>query len=173
MKRWLLSTAALVLALPLAVARPAMAAEVNTIAQAAGDKDPFVISFADAADGTITLNDDMAEILYSVFAGAQYILTDDGRLLLGHLQGNNLALIAPVAAQISFNENRYFVVHARTKDGKQFLDGRIWRSKENPKAGYAEFTFLQIGPNGVSISTHIEQDLTFVVKEDILDKPSG
>ena len=173
MKRWFLTAAALFLALPLVAARPAAAAEANTIAQATGDKDPWIVSFADAPDGTITLSDEMADFVYDQFAGAEYILTDNGRLLLGHLKGNDLTLIAPQAAQVPYNENRYFVVHARSEDRTVFLDGRIFRSKEDPKVGYAEFTFLVIGKDGYTFTTHIEQDLTFKVSEDILDKPSG
>jgi hypothetical protein len=173
MKRWFLTTAALFLALPLAAARPAMAADANTIAQAAGDKDPWIVSFADAPDGTISLSDEMAEFAYDLFAGADYILTDNGQLLLGHLKGNEFTLILPRAAQKSYNSNNYFVAHARSEDRTLFLDGRIYRSKDDPKQGYAEFTLLVIGKDGYTFSTHIEQDLTFTVKDDILDKPSG
>jgi hypothetical protein len=172
MKRWLLSTAALVLALPLAAARPAMAAEVKAIAQAVGDKDPFVLSWADTADGKVALDDEMGEIVYDLFAGAQYILTDDGQLLLGHLKGTDLTLFLPQAAQVHNEAKTYFIVHVRNKERTVFLDGRIARSTEDPTKGYAEFTLLLIDSQGESTSTHIEQELTFT-NNDILSKPSG
>src|SRR5687768_8610180 len=116
MKRWFLSTAALVLALPLAAARPAMAAEVKVVAQAVGDKDPFVISWADTVDGRSAIDDEMGEIVSALFAGAQYILTDNGQLLLGHLKGADLTLFMPQAAQVHNEAQTYFVVHVRNKE---------------------------------------------------------
>ena len=153
---------ALALSLPLlAAARPSAAAGVNAIAQAVGDNDPLTISWADSADGKISLDDNMSAQVHGLFAGAQYILTDDGRLLLGHLKGSDLTLIVPQAAQIHNDKNTFFVTHVRSQDRALFLDGSITRFSDQPNKGYAEFTLLLVGKQGDTVSTHIEQDLVF------------
>jgi hypothetical protein len=162
MKHYPLMGLALALTMPLLCAtRPAAAAEIKAIAQAVGSNDPLTISWADSADGKLTLDDDLSALTNDMFSGAQYILTEDGQLLLGHLNGNSLDLIVPAAAQIHNDKNDFFIVHVRSADRNLFLDGSITRYSDDPTKGYAEFTLLLIGKQGGTVSTHIEQSLTF------------
>jgi hypothetical protein len=161
-KKVLLSGAVLALALPLLSApMRASAANVNVIAQAAGDPDPFTISWTDSADGSVSIDDKMASQIHDLFAGVQYLFTDNNQLLLGQAKGSDLSLILPAANQIHNSKNTDFIVHLRSKDGKMFLDGEVLRFTDNPAKGYAQFTLLLLDSSGASASTLIEQSLAF------------
>jgi hypothetical protein len=157
-----LAGAVFALALPLLSAPlRASAANVNVIAQAAGDPDPFTLSWVDSADGKVGLDDKMAGQIHDIFAGVQYIFTDNNQLLLGQAKGSDLSLILPAANQIHNSKNTDFVVHLRSKDGKIFLDGEVLRFTDNPAKGYAQFTLLLLDSSGASASTLVEQPLAF------------
>ena len=74
MKQFPLMGLALTLAMPLllSAARPAAAAEIKAIAQAVGSNDPLTISWADSADGKVTLNDNLSAQIHDLFAGAHF-----------------------------------------------------------------------------------------------------
>jgi len=154
--------AAFALALPLlSASRPAAAADVKAIAVAVGDSDPFAMSWVDTADGKLDLDDSMAGQIHDLFAGVQYILTDSGQLLLAQGSGSNVNLIVPAANQVHNSKNTDFVVHVRSKDARLFLDGEIVRYSSDPSKGFASFTLLLLDGKGGSVSTLIDQDLSF------------
>jgi hypothetical protein len=85
--------AAFALALPLlGASRPAAATDVKPIAQAVGNKDPFVITWEDTADGKLDFADDVRGVIHDLFASVQYVLTDSGQLLLVQKDGSKVVL---------------------------------------------------------------------------------
>ena len=157
-----LAALSLTLALPLlAPARPAAAAQITVVAQATGDKDPFVLCFAEDAQGKSGLDKTMAQKLHDSFANAQYLLTDQGQLLIGQGNGQNLQLVVPPALAAGFNKNSSFVVHARSADSKTFVDGVVFQFSDDPTQGLANLTVTLQDGKGNSRSAHIEQSLTW------------
>jgi hypothetical protein len=153
--------AAFALALPLlGASRPAAATDVKPIAQAVGEKDPYVITWEDTADGKLDFADDLRAVIHDLFASVQYVLTDSGQLLLVQTDGSKQIQILPAAYQIHNDKMTDFIVHLRTQDG-QFLDGEIVRYHDDPSKGYANFTWLILLKNGGSLSTLIDQSLDF------------
>ena len=150
------------LALPLVVsARPAGAAEVKVIARAAGDNDPFVWSWVDGADGKLSIDEKTAAQLHDMFAGAQYLFTDQNTILVGRLQGQELKPIVPPVVEVHNEAQTYFLAHVRSQDKTLFLDGTIIRFKDEPTKGFAQWNLLLITKSGATISSKIEQELTF------------
>jgi hypothetical protein len=174
MKQLSMLSVAMTFALPLLWgAPPAAAAELKVIAQAVGENDPLIISWVDTADGKLRIDDQLSGLTHVAFAGIQYILTEDGRLLLGRVKGDTLEQTMPTAAQIHNQKNTLFIVHVRSKDRTFFLDGSVNRFQSDPSKGYAELTVLMVAPNGDTVSTHIEQDLVFAQPGPDLDVKSG
>jgi hypothetical protein len=150
------------LALPLvASARPAAAAEVKVVARASGDNDPFVWSWVDGADGKLTIDDKIAAQFHDVFAGVQYLFTSQNTILLGRLQGQELKPIVPTVYEVHNEAQTYYLTHVRSQDKTLFLDGTIIRFKDEPTKGYAQWNLLLITKSGSTISSMIEQELTF------------
>jgi hypothetical protein len=159
MKSLKLLTLALAAALPLvAGVRPAAAAEITPIAQAVGEAEPFVISWVDTADGKVGID---AARITAAFSSVRYIFTDQGQLLLGQMQGQELKLVLPAAHMLKNEKNTYFLAHVRSADKTLFLDGSAVRYASDPTKGYAEWTLLTVGKDGSTVSTHIEQELAF------------
>jgi hypothetical protein len=174
MKQLSMLSVAMTLALPLLCgARPATAADLKVIAQAVGENDPLTVSWLDNADGSLVISDLLSGVIHDLFAGIQYVLTEDGQLLLRRLKGNEVSLILPAAAQVHNQKKTLFLIHMRSKDRTRFLDGSVNRFESNPSKGYAEFTLLEVLENGITASTHIEQDLVFANSGPDLDVKSG
>jgi len=162
MKKLALFAITLAAVLPLVAARPAHAATQETaIAQATGDKQPFALSWADDAQGTTTKTDSaMSQKIAAAFAGAQYLITDQGHLIIGQLSGSNLQPILPPAAILDVSNGKgYYVVHL--KAAGIYLDGVVYQSTQDPTQGAAIFDLVLINPQGASESTHVEQGLTW------------
>jgi hypothetical protein len=160
--RLALAALSLTLSLPLlAPARPAAAAQLTVVAQATGDKDPFVLCFADDPKGQTGLDKTMGQKLHDSFASVQYLFTDQGQLLIGRLNGQDLQLVAPPALAAGFNKNTYFVVHARSADSKTFVDGVVFQFSDDPTQGLANLTVTLQDGKGNSRSAHIEQSLAW------------
>lgn len=163
MKKFSLVGAMLATALPLlSGVRPAAAATSITVAaQAAGDKNPFVMSWADSADGKTTATDSkMAQKIHDLFGGVQFIITDKGDLVIGQVNGQNIQNLLPPAHAIDVNDGKgYYVVHLRANT--VFLDGVIYRGSSDPTKGRARLTLLLIDAKGNSSSSYIEQPLTW------------
>jgi hypothetical protein len=161
MKRLSLFALALSLSLPLLAGRPAAAAQqVTAVAQAAGEKDPFTLSWLDDAQGKTTKTDQAtSQKIHDIFSGLQYIITDQNQLILGQANGNNLqVLLAANALDVSQGKG-YYVVHLRGQG--MFLDGTVYRFSDNPNAGIARLTLVLVDGQGNSASTYIEQGLTW------------
>jgi hypothetical protein len=162
MKQLSLFGLALTLALPLlAAGRPAAAAQqVTAVAQAAGEKDPFTLSWLDDAQGKTTKTDQAtSKKIHDVFAGAQYIITDQNQLIVGQGNGSNLQVVLAANAVDVSNGKGYYVVHQRGQG--LFLDGTVYRFGDDPTSGIARLTLVLIDQQGNSASTYIEQLLTW------------
>jgi hypothetical protein len=153
---------AIAFALPIVVTpRPAAADTINAVAQAVGEQDPFVFTWVDGTDGKLSTNNQIAAQIHDMFAGVRYIVTDKGQLILGQLQGQELKAIVPVTAVAKNQENTFFISHIRTADKGIFVDGTIDRFKSDPTKGYAQFNILLVAKDGSTVSTLVEQALTF------------
>ena len=159
---WLLGWAIL-LALPLGAApRPAGAQqEVTVVLRAVGEQEPFVFSWTDDKDGKISVEDGWIDQVTAQFAGAQYLVTDQGQVILGHIEGNTLKPAFAPAVSASNETQTFFVVHLRSQDRTLFLDGTMGRFSSDPTKGFAQWTLLLLNSDGSSISSVIQQDLTF------------
>ena len=150
------------LALPLVTsARPAAAAELKVVARATGDNDPFVFTWVDGADGKLRTDAQAAGVSHAAFAGAQYLFTDQGTIIIGRIQGQDLKLVVPPINEAHNEAGTFFVTHVRSGDKTLFLDGTINRYRDDPTQGFAQFNLLMVAKDGTTISTLIQQDLTF------------
>jgi len=159
-----LSLLGLAMAFPLplvAAPRPAAAASVTAVAQAVGESDPFVFTWVDGTDGKLSINDQVASQIHDMFAGAQYLVTDKGQLIVGQLQGQELKAIVPPTAVVKNQANTFFISHIRSQDKTLFLDGTIDRFQSDPTKGYAQFNLTLVAKDGSTISTLVQQLLTF------------
>ena len=146
----------------IAAVLPARAAQVTLLAEGVGDKDPFVVAFADGANGEISLDKDTGQRVHDKLAGVHYLITENGQLLVGAVNGTELATVLPAGAALSVSkDNTYFVVHARSEDRRTFVDGQIFRFTSDPSKGAAILTLSLFDGQGNSRSVHVEQDLTF------------
>lgn len=163
MKHLSLLALALAAALPVVVApRPAAAAEtVTAVAQAVGDADPFVFTWVDGTDGKLSVDQQVAGQLHGMFANARYVVTDKGQLILGQLQGQELKTIAPTSAVAKNQDGTFFISHVRAQDKTLFLDGTIDRYRNDPSKGFAQFNLTLVAKDGSTLSTVIQQSLTF------------
>ncbi len=163
MKHLSLLALAMTFALPAALApRPAAAADtVTAVAQAVGEADPFVFTWVDGVDGKLSVNQQIAGQLHGMFAGARYVVTDNGQLILGQLQGQELKTIAPTSAVAKNQEGTFFISHVRSQDKTLFMDGTIDRYRSDPSKGFAQFNLTLVAKDGSTISTVIQQLLTF------------
>ena len=153
---------AIAFALPIVVApRPAAADTLNAVAQAVGESDPFVFTWVDGTDGKLSINDQISGQIHGMFAGARYIVTDKGQLILGQLQGQELKTILPPTAVAKNQANTFFISHIRSQDKTLFLDGTIDRFQSDPTKGYAQFNLTLVAKDGSTISTLVQQMLTF------------
>src|SRR5262249_21393116 len=143
-------------------APPARAAQVTVLLDGVGDKDPFVVAFADADNGSISLDKDTAQRVHDKMGGVHYLITDAGQLLVGTLNGSDLTAVLPTGAALAASQdNTYFVVHARSTDRRTFVDGQIFRFTDDPSKGAAILTLTLFDAQGNSRSVHVEQDLAF------------
>ena len=153
---------AIMLVLPLVAApRPARAVEVTVVLRAVGEEAPFVFSWIDDKDGKISVDPGVDDQVQALFAGAQYLVTDQNRVILAHGEGNELEQVFAPAVAANNAEKTFFVVHLRSKDRTLFLDGTIERSDGDPKKGFAQWTLLLVNNDGSTISSVIQQDLAF------------
>src|SRR5689334_24648318 len=122
----------LAMALPLVAARPAAADEPGMVAWATGDKDPFVVNWEDQGNSDYT-KVGPNNAVHSIFAGVQYVFTDDGRLTLGKFDGPvNFQQILPPVHAIDVSDGKgYYVVHFRAEIGMS-LDGVVYRYSDQP-----------------------------------------
>jgi hypothetical protein len=162
-KKYPLWTLALTLGLPLAGWAQGAPGE-TVVAQAVGDQQPGVVAFYDSADGkTSGLDNSMSQKVASALAGAQYMLTDAGHLVVmpAHASGSSAQPVLPVAndVDVSGNQGTYYMVHSRTSSG--FLDGAVSRDLQNPSASYVILDLVLFDQQGDSESIHIEQNLTW------------
>lgn len=163
MKHLSLLGLAMAFALPVVVApRPAAAAEtVTAVARAVGEADPFVFTWVDGTDGKLSVNAQIAGQIHGMFAGAHYVVTDKGQLILGQLQGQELKTIAPTSAVAKNQDSTFFISHVRSQDKTLFLDGTIDQFRGDPTRGYAQFNLTLVAKDGSTISTVVQQALTF------------
>jgi hypothetical protein len=163
MKHLSLLGLAIAFALPVVVApRPAAAAEtVTAVARAVGETDPFVFTWVDGADGKLSVNNQIAGQIHDMFAGAQYLVTDKGQLILGQVQGQELKAITPTSAVLKNQDGTFFISHVRSQDKTLFLDGTIDRFRSDMTKGYAQFNLTLVAKDGSTISTVVQQMLTF------------
>lgn len=153
---------AMAFALPVVVApRPAAAASVNAVVQAVGESDPFVFSWVDGTDGKLSVNNQIASQIHDMFANARYLVTDQGQLILGQLQGQELKTIVPPTAVAKNQANTFFISHIRSQDKTLFLDGTIDRFTSDPTKGFAQFNLTLVAKDGSTISTLVQQMLAF------------
>jgi hypothetical protein len=163
MKHLSLLALAMTFALPVALApRHAAAAEtVTAVAQAVGEADPFVFTWVDGADGKLSVNQQIAGQLHGMFASARYVVTDKGQLILGQLQGQELKPITPTSAVVKNQDGTFFISHVRSQDKTLFMDGTIDRFRSDPTKGFAQFNLTLVAKDGSTISTVVQQFLTF------------
>jgi hypothetical protein len=153
---------AVLLALPLGAApRPAGAQEVTVVLRAVGEEEPFVFSWIDAKDGKVSVDDGVIDQIAALFAGAHYLVTDQNRVILAHGEGNTLEQVFAPAVAANNETRTFFVVHLRSGDRTLFLDGTVERFQSDPKRGLAQWSLLLLANDGSSISSVIQQDLTF------------
>jgi hypothetical protein len=153
---------AIMLMLPLVAApRPARAVEVTVALRAVGEAEPFVFSWIDDKDGKISVDPGVDDQIQALFAGAQYLVTDQNQVILAHGEGNEVAQVFAPAAAANNAEKTFFVVHLRSKDRTLFLDGTMERFNSDPKKGFAQWTLLLVNNDGSTISSVIQQNLTF------------
>lgn len=160
---------ALTAALPLAALRPAAAAtpdtssaspQPNIVAQATGAKDPFVLSFLDDANNNVKTDDPQAQKIHDAFANIQYLVTDQNRLLIGQLSGQNFSALLPAGIALDVNNGKgYYIVHLR--NNLTFLDGTIIRFSDQPNQGFARLVLTLQDGKGNSASNYIEQPLVW------------
>jgi hypothetical protein len=100
-------------------------------------------------------------VTHAAFAGAQYLFTDQGSIIIGRLQGQELKLVVPPIAEMHNEAQTFYVTHVRSGDKTLFLDGTIRRYQDDPSQGFAQFNLLMVAKDGTTISTLIQQDLTF------------
>ena len=162
MKKLALFALSLAAVLPLVTARPAAAATQETaVAQATGDERPFALSWADNAQGTATQTDSaMSQKIAAAFAGVQYLITDQGHLLIGTMSGSSLQPLLPEGSALDVSNGKgYYVVHVRATG--LYLDGVVFQSSQDPTQGAAILDLVLVNQQGASESTHIEQGLTW------------
>jgi hypothetical protein len=146
----------------MAAVLPARAAQVTLLLDGTGGKDPFVVAFADGANGEISLDKDTGQRVHDKLAGVHYVIADNGQLLVGSLNGTELTDVLPAGAALSVSkDNSYFVIHSRSADRRTFVDGELFRLTSDPSKGLAIFTLTLFDSQGNSRSVHVEQDLTF------------
>ncbi len=168
MKTLSLFALSLSLSLPLlAAVRPAAAAgtqQVTAVAQAAGEKDPFTLSWLDDAQGKTTKTDQTtSKKIHDIFAGLQYIITDQNQLILGQASGSNLQVVLAANALDVSSGKGYYVIHMRGQG--IFLDGTVYRFGDDPSSGIARLTLVLVDAQGNSASTYIEQWLTWATNK--------
>src|SRR5258708_7574176 len=161
MKKLALFALPLAAALPLVAARPAhAAASANVVAQAVGDKDPFALSWLDDAKGNTKIDPTMSGKIHDAFANVQYLITDQGDLLIGQMSGSTLTPVLPAGHAVdALNGKGYYIVHMRSQT--TFLDGTVIRFGDQPDQGLARLTLTLQDGKGNSASTYIEQALTW------------
>lgn len=161
MKHLTLLGLAMALVLPaVAAPRPAAAEEtVTAIAHAVGEQDPFVFTWVDAADGELRVNPDIARQFHGLFANARYLVLNNGQLVIGQLQGQELKTIAPTLTVARNPNNTFFIAHYRSPDKKMALDGTITRY--DASRGFAQFNLTVTTQDGSVATTLIQQNLTF------------
>ena len=153
-------TLALALALG-AAPRPAGAEEVTVVLRAVGGEEPFVFSWIDDKEGKVSIDPEVTEPVLALFAGAQYLVTDQNRVILAHGAGNTLEPVFDPATTARNDAGTFFVAHLRSGDRKLFLDGTVERFRSDPKKGWAQWTLLLVSSNGTTISSVIQQELAF------------
>jgi hypothetical protein len=165
MKKLVLFAMTFAAVLPLVAARPAhAAAQVNVVAQAVGDKDPFALSWLDDTNGNTKTDQTMSQKIHDTFANVQYVITDTHQLLLAQGTGGNLkTILPPVNALDVSNGQGDYVVHLRAQS--TFLDGVVYQFSDEPGQGLARLTLTLLDSKGNSASTYIEQGLTFATSQ--------
>src|SRR5260370_26240367 len=160
MKKLALFALTLALSLPLfAGARPAAAAQVTAVAQATGSKDPFALTWDDDTKGNTKTDDAASKKMHDLFAGLQYIITDQQTLILAQVSGSNLQQLLPPIAALDANGKGYYIVHLRAQN--VFVDGTVYHFSDDPSKGLARLTLVLLDSQGNSASTYIEQDLAW------------
>src|SRR5207302_8426010 len=125
---------------------------------AIGSKDVFVFTWADAANGSVSEDSLTEDAKASQFSGASWAFLKNGTTQIGQLQGNSFQSVYLMNQAVSDDQN-FFLFHFRSKDGRQFVDGSAY-VESDPTKMYATFVIIDLGANGVSTSTYMEQELT-------------
>ncbi len=165
MKKLALFGLALTAAVPLLNTSPAAAAatQENVVAQAVGDAQPGAIAWAVDAKGSKQIDSSTSQKVASLFAGATYLVTDQGHLLIGQMNRSQLQPIfrqAIDALDVSGNQGLYYGVNLSTAG--TFLNGAIMRDQQDPTKGFAIMDLVLVNPQGAAENIHVEQSLTWV-----------
>jgi hypothetical protein len=140
---------------------PAAAEEVTVTVRAVGHEDPFVFSWLEDAEGKLSFDSAVEEQIYDLFSGVHILFTDQNRLILAHPKGNELQQVFSTMHERHTEDGTFAVVHMRSQDRTLFINGTVERFSSDPKRGFAQWNVLMIGAEGNSISTIIQQSLTF------------
>jgi hypothetical protein len=138
--------------------QPTSGQQADSFKAAAGSKDVFVFTWADAANGSVSEDQLTESAKTDQFAGATWGFLKNGTTQIGRLQGNAFQTLYVLNQAVS-DDQTFFLFHFRSKDGKQFIDGSAY-VENDPTKMYATFVIIDIGANGVSTSTYLEQELT-------------
>ena len=124
------------------------------------DKDPFVFTWVDGADGAVATDAKTAANVHDLFAKTVWVFLDDGSLIVA--QGTSLDNLKAIVTlhQAHSSDLTFFLIHWRSKDGAQSMDGSVNVSSQDAKKAFVEMTFVDRQKDGSSFSNHIETALT-------------
>lgn len=111
----------------------------------------FFFTFSDAADGSLSSDSTYASQKQAQFSGISVVLFDNGALVLGTIQNNQLNAIAQLA-EVNTKDLTYTLAHSKSADGKTFLDGTV-SAATDLKTGFLELTLTEISQDGKSSKT--------------------
>jgi hypothetical protein len=135
------------------------AAQPQTLRLGIADNDPFVFTWVDGTDGSVSIDDKTAAKVHDLFANTVWLFLDDGRLIVAKGQSLN-DLMEIVTLQHRHNDKlTFYLAHWRSKDGAQPIDLSVNVSGQDPKQAFVEMTFVDRQPDGSSMTHHVELSL--------------
>jgi hypothetical protein len=144
----------LAILLSLVLSRGALAQTNPVVIAAAKTTDLAVNVFADAADGTVTLDTERQKTLQEQYTGTDWSIFDNGVVAISK---NNQTV--EVANSLSTTDKTFYFFHFRDKD--HVVNGTIIRSTTDKTQGVANLFITTFAADGSSTTAYIQFVLTF------------
>lgn len=138
----------------LVLSRGALAQTDAKVIAAAKTTDLAVNVFADAADGSVSLDTAHEQTLQTQYADTVWTIYDDGEVAISK---NNQML--ELANSLSTNDKTFFFFHFRDKD--HVVNGTIIRSNTDKTQGIADMFITTFAADGSSATAYLQFALTF------------